>query len=782
MEETVKILRFDTGQAVKSLADLKEYIKQNKDALNDLEIGTDAYNAQLRKVQEGQDALRDSMNYGQKTITAAKGSYNDLVHTMRELKQAWRATTDEAERDKMGKQINVINTRLKQLDESVGNYSRNVGNYENSIVSAFTKIGGSAGKAAAGGISAMTNGLKAMSATPAIAIVGLLVNIIDRLIKTLKGSEEGVEGLTSALGIFGGAGEAVTKIMQGFADSLAKVVGWLAKQADALGLVTERMKEKQALAQAEIDLAKAQREAVVKDAEAERDIAELREKSVDKEKYNSKERMKFLEEANRKEEEIAARRKANAEEELRIFREQHKETLNSKEEKDKEAQLTANVLKAETDLASKRRSNIKERARIQKEEASAAKAAAQEAARAAKERTKAEQDALNARLAAEKDYLNQELSLLATGTQERLDKQLEIRAKELEIATTAAAQKIKNQEELNKQLTLLQAIYDKDVLKLTRDFERAQVEEERKGLQNRVNALTAGTAEYLAAAVELRKYELETLAQADGESDAAFEARRIAAQKALQDATREQTEQTLEVEHQARENRLLALKEGSLEYLSESIALKQYELDTLHQMEGESNEAFRARELEAEKELMEAQKALMNAKIAQWQGYAGVVSGLASSLADAYEGMSSDQEKAAERTKGIRIAAATIDTISGAVAAFMSAMEAFPAPYNLVAGALSAATVTATGVAQIAKIRSTNTKGGSTSGISSAPAQVSAPAVIQQVPVTRSLTSQTEEDRLDKMASDQRVVLVYSDVEKADKYVEVVNEETAFGG
>lgn len=782
MEETVKILRFDTGQAVKSLADLKEYIKQNKDALNDLEIGTEAYNAQLRKVQEGQDALRDSMNYGQKTITAAKGSYNDLVHTMRELKQAWRATTDEAERDKMGKQINVINTRLKQLDESVGNYSRNVGNYENSIVSAFTKIGGSAGKAAAGGISAMTNGLKAMSATPAIAIVGLLVNIIDRLIKTLKGSEEGVEGLTSALGIFGGAGEAVTKIMQGFADSLAKVVGWLAKQADALGLVTERMKEKQALAKAEIELAKAQRDAVVKDAEAERDIAELREKSVDKEKYNSKERMKFLEEANRKEEEIAARRKANAEEELRIFREQHKETLNSKEEKDKEAQLTANVLKAETDLASKRRSNIKERARIQKEEASAAKAAAQEAARAAKERTKAEQDALNARLAAEKDYLTQELSLLASGTQERLDKQLEIRAKELEIATTAAAQKIKNQEELDKQLTLLQAIYDKDVLKLTRDFERAQVEEERKGLQNRVNALTAGTAEYLAAAVELRKYELETLAQADGESDAAFEARRIAAQKALQDATREQTEQTLEVEHQARENRLLALKEGSLEYLSESIALKQYELDTLHQMEGESNEAFRARELEAEKELMEAQKALMNAKIAQWQGYAGVVSGLASSLADAYEGMSSDQEKAAERTKGIRIAAATIDTISGAVAAFMSAMEAFPAPYNLVAGALSAATVTATGVAQIAKIRSTNTKGGSTSGVSSSPAQVSAPAVIQQVPVTRSLTSQTEEDRLDKMASDQRVVLVYSDVEKADKYVEVVNEETAFGG
>ena len=778
-EEIVRVLRFDTGESVKSLADLKEYIKQNKEALDALEIGTEEYNAQLRKVQEGQDALRDSMNYGQKTITAAKGSYNDLVHTMRELKQAWRATTDETERNKLGKQINVINSDLKQLDASVGVYGRNVGDYANKIQEAFAATGGGASKAMSG-IKGMTSGLKAMSATPAIAILGLLANIIDRLIKTLKGTEDGVEGLTSAMGILGGVGEAVTKVMQGFANGLAKVVGWLSKQADALGLVTDRMKEKQKLAQAEIDLARAQREAVVQDAEAERDIAELREKSVDKEKYNSKERMQFLEEANRKEEEIAQRRKANAEEELRIFKEQHKETLNSKEEKDREAQLTANVIKADTELAVKKRANYKERARIMKEEASAAKAAASEAARAAKERTKAEQDALNARLSAEKDYLSQELSLLAAGTQERLDKQLELRAKEYEIATTAAAQKIKDKAELDKQLTLLEAIYEKDVLKLTRDFERAQVEEERKGYDNRMKALTAGTAEYLAAAVELRRFELESLAKADNESEAAFEGRRIAAEKALNDAMRAQADQALNEEHLARENRLLALKEGSAEYLAEAVALKQYELDTLHQLEGESNEAFRQRELEASRALAAAKKAMLDNQVNSWRGYAGVVSGLATSLADAYEGMSADQEKAAEHTKALRIGAGIIDTISAAIAAYRSGVDSgVPAPYNLILAAAQAATVTATGLANVAKIRSTSTKG-SGGGASAVAAQVSAPAVVQQVPVTRSLTSQTEEARLDRMASDQRVVLVYTDVEKAQRYVDVVESETSF--
>lgn len=781
-EETVKILRFDTGDAVKSLADLRKYIKDNKDALEGLTIGTDEYNEQLRKVQEGQDALRDSMNYGQKTITAAKGSYNDLVHSMRELKQAWRATSDEAERDKLGKQIDVINSQLKSLDASVGNYSRNVGNYENSIVSAFTKIGGSAGRAAAGGITAMTNGLKAMSATPVIAILGVLLNLLSALTRGLKSSEEGLGSVTATMGLFNGVSESVTRILQGLGGVLGKVAEKITAFADKLGLISKRTKELQALAQEEIQLDKDVREASIEDAKAEKEIADLRAKAVDKENYNSKQRMAFLEQAQKKEEEIADRRVELAEREKALLEAKNSGAKNDKETNDAIAAAEVKAIKAQTDAANKRRQNLQERNAIRNEEKAAAKAAAAEAARAAKEQAKAEQDALNARLAAEKDFLNQELSLLAAGTQERLDKQLEVRAKELEIASAAAAQKIKDQEALNKQLTLLQEIYDRDVEKLTRDFERAQVEETRKGFENRVKAMTAGTAEYLAAAVELRKYELETLAKSDGESDAAFEGRRIAAQKALQDAIREQTEQTLEVEHQARENRLLALKEGSVEYLTEALALKQYELDTLHQLEGESNEAFRAREQEAERAVMDAHKAMIDAKVKQWQGYASVVSGLGNALADMYESMSADQEKAAEHTKGVRIAAATIDTISGAIAAFMNAQNVTGNPIiDTAIGVAQAAIVTATGIAQIAKIRNTNVKGSSSSG-ASAPAAVAPPAVVQQVPVTRSLTSSTEEERLDRMASKQKVYLVYSDVQEAGQYVDVVDEETSFGG
>lgn len=777
MEETVKILRFEAGDSIKTLKELRDYISAAKDNLAELTIGSEAYNEQLKEVQTAQDALKDSMNMGVEGVKAAKGSYNDLVHTMRDLKQAWRATSDEAERDRLGKQINTVNSQLKQWDASVGNYSRNVGNYSNSIQEAFAAMGGTAGKAA-GGLKTVTAGLKAMSATPVIAIIGAIVSLLGGLIKALKSSESGLASVTSVMGIFSGLSEGVTIILQKLGGVLGQVANKLADWADKLGLVNEKMKEKQRLAQEEIQLARDSREASVEDAEAKREISDLRAKAVDKEKYNYKERQAFLKEAQDKEEEIFKRRKDIADRELALIVEQNKNTENSAEVEDAIAQAKVKSIQAETAYNQKVRQNTQERMAIRNEEASARKQAASEAARAAKERTKAEQDALNARLAAERDYLKQEASLLSKGSEERYQKELEIRAKELEIAEAAASQKIKNQEELNKQLTILEEIYQKDIERIGRDFTAATIEEERKRLENRMAALTAGTEEYLEAATDLRRYELETLTQKDGETETAFQARRIAAEKAVRDALREEADKALEEEHIRRENRLAALQEDSMAYLQEAVALKEYELDTLHQLEGESNDAFRARELAADKALTEARKALAAKQLASWQGYASGVSGLATSLAGVYEDMSKDQEKAAESTKSLRIGAAIIDTIGAAIVAYKSGVESgIPAPGNLILGALQAATVTATGLANVAKIRSTSVKGG---GGSSVTASVAPPAVIQQVPVTRSLTSATEEERLDRMSQDQRVYLVYDDVRQAGKYVDVVQEESSF--
>ena len=85
---------------------------------------------------------------------------------------------------------------------------------------------------------------------------------------------------------------------------MAEGVGWLARQfvnlLEKLNLVNDKMREKQEIAKEEIRIAREQRDATMKNAEAERDIAELRAKAADKDKYSTKERIKFLEEPARR--------------------------------------------------------------------------------------------------------------------------------------------------------------------------------------------------------------------------------------------------------------------------------------------------------------------------------------------------------------------------------------------------------------------------------------------------------------------------------------------------
>lgn len=777
-EEVVRILKIDTGDSIETLAQLKKYVKDMKEGLEELEIGSEDYNTVLKALKDAQDAVKDSMHMGVEGIKAQKGSYNDLVHTMRELKEEWRATNDEAKRQELGSQINDLNSQLKNLDASVGVYGRNVGDYSNKFQEAFVAMNTKSGQAAAKGLKQFKLGLDAISKTPVIAILGALLMIIEKIVGALKSSEAGLESLTPAMGAFDAISEAVTKVLQGLGKAIAWVADLFAGLADKLGLVNDRMREKQQLAKDEIQLAKDQRAAVVSEAEGEMKIAEWRAKAQDREKYTLKQRMDFLDQAIAKENAIADERKRLADEELRIYEAQNHATDNAAEVEDKIAQLKAAAFNAEKARFETQRRLSKERNAIVREEAAAAKKAAEDAARAAKEAQRDRLAAIAAAIAAEKDYYTLSLSIAQDGSQEQLDLQNKIAALEYEKAVEDAKAKVKNAETLQKTLTALQDSYN---LKRQKNQE-AHDEKQRRlqvlELENIRDGYKKGSAAYLEAQINVLQEQYDTLTQKTGESDAEFLSRRIAAFRALQDAREAYADAETAREVQRRESELALLEDGSTAYLEKSIELKKYELDTLHQLEGESDDEFRARQLIAEKAYNDEHKKLVQARISLAQTWAGNISGLMGGIADAYEAMSDDQEKAAEETKGLRIAAAIIDTISGAVGAYMSAQNSGLPPYiSIPLGVISAATVTAAGMANIAKMRAVNVKSGSGASIG---ATVSAPPVVQQVPVTRSLTSASEDDRLDRMARDQRVVLVYSDVKEADTYVEVVQSESEF--
>ena len=153
--------------------------------------------------------------------------------------------------------------------------------------------------------------------------------------------------------------------------------------------------------------------------------------------------------------------------------------------------------------------------------------------------------------------------------------------------------------------------------------------------------------------------------------------------------------------------------------------------------------------------------------------YASGASGLLNSVADMLE-------EEGQSAKNLRIAAATIDMISGAVTAFSTAQQLGPIAGPIV-GAINAAAVVASGLANIAKIRATNVSKDA-APTSSAPAQatVSAPALETAVPTTTVINGARTETALNRAAQPSRVYVVQSDIEAAAQDTRVQVAESSF--
>ena len=208
------VLQVDTGAAIKSVKEYKEYLEELKVILLGLQKGTDEYNAVAKLLRGEQEKLNDVMAAAKGKGDAVEGSYNHLSQTMSELKKEWKATADEVKRADLGKQINEINDQLKEMDASVGVYSRNVGNYANSFEEAFKTVLGEVGQVdgalgdlakstksliplikkttsvATSGLSGIKKAIAATGIGALVLAVGLLISNFDALRKAVGITDE----------------------------------------------------------------------------------------------------------------------------------------------------------------------------------------------------------------------------------------------------------------------------------------------------------------------------------------------------------------------------------------------------------------------------------------------------------------------------------------------------------------------------------------------------------------------------------------------------------------
>lgn len=251
-EETISIIRIETGQAVKSVNELRENVKILKERLGDLQIGSTEYQDTLEKLNENQRAIKDAMyatsasmeevaanakginvvfDENNKLINQENQSYNALVNTMAELKTQWRSTSDEAQRANLGQQIKQINDQLKDMDASVGNYSRSVGDYTNSVKKAlgdFPKFADPAKKA----LKEVNDTTSLLAGNPIMGIIALVTPLIVKITESLKEDETSMGAIKALM-------DSMKPVMDFFQGILENVVSFLAeiitKAAEFLG-------------------------------------------------------------------------------------------------------------------------------------------------------------------------------------------------------------------------------------------------------------------------------------------------------------------------------------------------------------------------------------------------------------------------------------------------------------------------------------------------------------------------------------------------------------------
>ena len=242
----VKIVTVD---AVDNLAQLKKAIKDAKDNLSTLDLGSKKYQEQLAQVIEGQNLLRAAMNGTTATAEHLKDaidkdgtSYNSLVNQMANLKREFRATTDEARRAQLGAQIREINTELKQLDALKGDFQRNVGDYLAHDLKDVVKDLPSGLRAIKGPLDDVTKSMGLMGKQPILGIIGLLAPLINDIVAGIKDSESAMSGVKKMMDALKPVMDFFSGILQDIVEYVGDLIGQAANFLSSSGIFNQVIK------------------------------------------------------------------------------------------------------------------------------------------------------------------------------------------------------------------------------------------------------------------------------------------------------------------------------------------------------------------------------------------------------------------------------------------------------------------------------------------------------------------------------------------------------------
>ena len=706
VEEKILNIRYD--DAIRKIAEYRSQLdvlrKREQTLKDDLKAGRisrEQYNLKLSETkiatQQYNDAIRMLNKQVQNQLKLEKEQEGSLVALRAELSNAtaaYDALSREEREGTKGKElqnhINAITEELKEAEEETQRFYRNVGNYEaailkaaqsnipflDSIIKMQTELGGvkqafNVGKTAVIGFSKQ---LLALLTNPIVAILASIAAAIMLVSKAINSSEEASNRWNIITAPLSRSLDFLLNIVQRLAggilsvvESGAKMIGWIAKMAEKLpGIgkyirdINDANREAIKLAKEEAAIAKQARTDQVQNAKDQLEVARLRQQAKDKEKFTAEERLAFVKQANKLEEEQAKRNVDLATREFELLRKRSEWAENDAETNDKLAELEAAKYNAEKEYFSKTMELLEQENTIRGEIVTVQKAVAEKvAAIKEKEREeirKAEDEALKiVKDAQEKQFIE------TKRVYERQIEDLRIRLR-TEIGLTATMRQA-----LNQQIIALEQQKNDALQQLSEEQLMKEVENRQKLISLQLESVKAGgEQEYqlkmqqLVAQrdVELRQKELTEQMKLAITEKYNKEIYDLSVQHENDTAKKQADALKLRLDNELAEAKLNGDSELELLRMQEQQKLELK--DSLRRMGEESDAEFRARQLAADQEYLNAKQAVIDKEVEMQQNKGESLSVLAGNLSDLLEQAAGDNENMAQLAKILAIAEVSI--------------------------------------------------------------------------------------------------------------------------
>lgn len=710
-KEKILEIRVNYDKAIQGLSEymgkLEEVNAEEKklrETIKESGKSTDEQRKQLAAIKATQDeyksAIRDLNKEVQNNIKHEKEQDGSLRSLRAQLSNATKDfdSLSKAEREgakgkALAKHINELTDELKEAEAETQRFYRNVGNYEESIkkaiaanvpfigqIQSMIDVSGGASKAIKSLGSAVVNlskTLLTLLANPVFAVLAGLAAIIMAIKTAINSSEEATNRWNVVLAPLGRAMDFLMNLLQkavgyllSFVEAGMKMYDWAMKLAEKLPIVGDKIKEinkanEEAiqLAKEKADIEKQARENEVLNAKDALRVAELRKEAKDRENATAEERLAAIKEANKLEEQAAKRNVELAERRYNALKLESERAENNAETNAELARLEADMYNARREYFSKTMELLEQENTVRGEIAAKAKeTAADMQARKQKEleAVRAAQDAIFALITSESERQ-------LTQTEATYNRQIEDLKKRLETEKdlTVAAKKA-----INSQINALEDKKEIDLAQIRQQANKDEIQKEAdkqaKLIELRLSALKEGSDEELALRIqqlELQKAEEIRAAEELGIARVEVEAKY---NKLIEDERaktaenlRNKAAEELALEWQNKINEAALQHEDTLQL---EVEYRRSELEALHQMEGESDAEFKARQLEAEQNYVDAKKALADREkeiqYAKWEAAAMIAGG----MSDLFAELGEDNKAMATLSKVLALAEVAINT------------------------------------------------------------------------------------------------------------------------